>query len=81
MILAIIAFNIIYIFIIIKIYKQFQNKLAEYKKHNNILINDRHNLEKKLKNLTYKIITKKTDTDTVTDKDKHVFGNNMVYVS
>ena len=60
----------------IKIYKQFQNKLEEYKKHINILINDRHNLEKKLKNLT-----KKTVTDTVTDKDKHVFGNNMVYVS
>ena len=72
MILTIIAINIIYIFIIIKIYGQFQNKLADYKKHNDILINDRKNLERKLKNFTMK-----TDAET----DTHVFSSNMVYVS
>ncbi len=74
MILTIIAINIIYIFIIIKIYGQFQNKLEDYKKHINILINDRKNLERKLKNM-------KVNTEVTTDKDTHVFSNNMVYVS
>jgi len=80
MILTIIAINIIYIFIIIKIYGQFQNKLAEYKKHINILVNDRQNLEIKLKNLKMNTDKVTTDKDT-TDKDTHVFSNNMVYVS